>query len=104
MTRQSDAAFLLAAAGLGLVLRLGFGLGYWTNEVLTRDEHEYLSLARSLTAGRGFVYDDALPAAEFMPFGRAPGYPAFVAAAGGGRAVATSTPTGVKVAQSFVGA
>jgi len=104
MTRRSDAAFLLAAAGLGLVLRLAFGLGYWTNEVLTRDEHEYLSLARSLTAGRGFVYDDALPPAEFMPFGRAPGYPAFVALAGGGRTMATSTPTGVKIAQSIAGA
>ena len=104
MTRRHDAAFLIAAAALGLVLRLAFGLGYWTNEVLTRDEHEYLSLARSLTAGRGFVYDNELPPAEFMPFGRAPGYPAFVALAGGGRGVATSTPAGVKIAQSIVGA
>ena len=30
---------------------------YWTGQPLTRDEREYLSLARSLAAGDGFVYD-----------------------------------------------
>ena len=54
----------------------------------TRDEREYLSLARSLAAGHGFVYDDAiLRQARSQPFGRAPGYPAFLALVGGGRAV-----------------
>ena len=51
-------AFVLAAAAAGLAARLAFGLGYWVNEELNRDEIEYLSLARSLTAGQGYVYDE----------------------------------------------
>jgi hypothetical protein len=42
--------FVLAAALAGLVARLAFGLGYWVNESLNRDEVEYMSLARSLVA------------------------------------------------------
>ena len=49
--------WIAAAALVGLALRLAFGLFYWTNQPLTRDEREYLSLARSLAAGRGYVYD-----------------------------------------------
>ena len=41
----------------GFVLRLAFGLLYWTGKPLTHDEREYLALASSLAAGRGFVYD-----------------------------------------------
>jgi hypothetical protein len=70
---------------------------------LTRDELEYFSLARSLSAGRGFVYDEAMQAASFEPFGRAPGYPAFLALAGGGRDVVASVPAAVKIAQAVVG-
>jgi 4-amino-4-deoxy-L-arabinose transferase-like glycosyltransferase len=95
---------LLAAAALGLVLRLAFGFGYWTGELLTRDEREYLSLARGLTSGRGFVYDDEILSGRQEPFGRAPGYPAFLALAGGGREVTKSVPASVKIAQSFAGA
>jgi 4-amino-4-deoxy-L-arabinose transferase-like glycosyltransferase len=95
---------LLAAGALGLVVRLAFGFGYWTNELLTRDEREYLSLARGLTSGRGFVYDDEILSSHQEPFGRAPGYPAFLALAGGGRSVTNSVPASVKIAQSFVGA
>ena len=96
--------FLAAAAVLGLVLRLAFALGYWVHEPLTRDEREYLSLARSLTAGRGLVYDADVLDGQGDPFGRSPGYPAFLAAVGGGRDVATEVPTSVKAAQALVGA
>ena len=48
---------LIGAAVVGLIARLAFGLLYWVDKPLTRDEREYLSLARSLAAGRGFVYD-----------------------------------------------
>ncbi len=89
---------------LGLALRLGFGLLYWNGQVLTRDELEYLSLARSLAAGHGFVYDEVMRAGPFIPFGRSPGYPAFLALIGAGARVFTSAPTVVKVAQALVGA
>jgi 4-amino-4-deoxy-L-arabinose transferase-like glycosyltransferase len=97
-------SFLLAAALVGLVVRLAFSLGYWVDQTMTRDEQEYLSLARSLTAGRGFVYDPVLLAGPIQPFGRAPGYPVFLALVGGGRRVTASVPAAVKVAQSAVGA
>jgi len=105
--RTGDAApirWLLVAALVGLAARLAFGLGYWTDRPLTRDEQEYLSLARSLAAGHGFVYDDVLTSTGVEPFGRAPGYPGFLAIAGGGRDASPSVPALVKVAQSVVGA
>ena len=94
---------LVVAALAGVAIRLLFGLGYWTGKPLTRDEHEYLSLARSLAAGHGFVYDAALRDGSFTPFGRAPGYPAFLALAGGGAPETSEVPASVKVAQSVVG-
>ncbi|MEO8480715.1 MAG: glycosyltransferase family 39 protein [Acidobacteriota bacterium] len=97
-------AFVVGAVLVGLVVRLAFGLWYWNGQALTRDELEYLSLARSLAAGHGFVYDEVLRAGSFTPFGRSPGYPAFLALIGAGSRVFTSAPTAVKVAQSFVGA
>jgi hypothetical protein len=96
--------WIVVAALVGLTLRLGFGLFYWTDQPLTRDEREYLSLARSLAAGRGYVFDHEILSGPVEPFGRAPGYPVFLAIAGGGRDVVTAVPTSVKVAQSFVGA
>jgi len=93
--------FVLGSAALGLALRLLFALAYWTGQPLTRDEHEYLSLARSVAAGRGFVYDDAVQA---DPFGRAPGYPTFLALTGGGARVTDAVPIPVKLAQSLIGA
>jgi 4-amino-4-deoxy-L-arabinose transferase-like glycosyltransferase len=95
---------LAAAAVIGLALRLAFGLLYWVHEPLTRDEREYLALARSLAAGRGLVYDEAILDSPVQPFGRAPGYPAFLALAGGGRTVTDDVPSSVKIAQSLVGA
>jgi len=94
---------LLFVALVAVVLRLAFGFGYWTGQPMTRDEHEYLSLARSLTAGQGFTYDPILTAGGAEPFGRAPGYPAFLALVGGGRAPAEAVPAPVKIAQSIFG-
>lgn len=79
-TRNSD-RWILACVLLGLVLRLAFALLYWTDQPLTHDEREYLALARSVARGQGFQY----PADEPKPgtgqqFGRAPGYPLFLAA------------------------
>jgi 4-amino-4-deoxy-L-arabinose transferase-like glycosyltransferase len=91
---------LLAIAALGVALRLAFGLGYWVDQPLTRDESEYLSLARSIRAGHGVVYDDT----HADPFGRAPGYPAFLAVAGGGGAATPHLPVMVTVTQSLVAA
>ena len=96
--------WLLVAASVGLAARLAFGLAYWTGEPLTRDEQEYLSLARSLARGHGFAYDSVLTSSGVEPFGRAPGYPAFLAIVGGGAAPSASVPAVVQVAQSIVGA
>ena len=101
---ESRGRFLAAAAVLGLVLRLAFALGYWVGEPLTRDEREYLSLARGVASGRGFVYDNDILNGQGDPFGRAPGYPAFLAFVGGGREVVAAVPMSVKVAQAAVGA
>jgi hypothetical protein len=95
---------LLAAAAVGLGLRLAFGFGYWTHQPMTRDEREYLSLARGLAAGRGFVYDEEILSSPQDPFGRAPGYPAFLALVGGGRTVTGTVPGSVKFAQCVAGA
>ena len=94
---------ILAAAAIGVALRLAFAFGYWVDKPLTRDEREYLSLARGLAAGRGFAYDAEVLDDPGEPFGRAPGYPVFLAAAGGGRDVADSVPATVKAVQSIVG-
>jgi len=101
---MSTGRWVAVAAILGLALRLAFALLYWTHQPMTRDEHEYLSLARSLRAGAGYVYDAELLKNGIQPFGRAPGYPAFLALVGGGDAVTTSVPSSVKIAQSIVGA
>ena len=72
---------ILAAAAVGLIARLAFGFLYWTGKPLTHDEREYLELAASLQIGRGFTYLG--PAEGTSPqFGRAPGYPLFLAAIG----------------------
>ena len=97
-------AFVLAAAIVGLAARLAFGLGYWVNQELNRDELEYLSLARSLAEGHGLVYDEHVLKGPVEPFGRAPGYPVFLALVGGGAAYVETVPATVKIAQSVVGA
>jgi len=98
MRKQIGLAILV-----GLGLRLGFGLFYWVDKPLTHDEHEYLALAAGLAEGRGFTY--TRPAAgTTAQFGRAPGYPAFLAMIGAGTHAAVSTPTRVKVVQAILGA
>jgi 4-amino-4-deoxy-L-arabinose transferase-like glycosyltransferase len=88
----------------GLVLRLAFALVYWVGQPLTHDEREYLALARSVARGDGFTY----PADEPSPgtgqqFGRAPGYPLFLAALGVS-APSDHPPRRVRIAQACVGA
>lgn len=95
---------IIAAAAAGLALRLAFGFLYWVDKPLTHDEHEYLALARGIASGLGYVYDDAHESGTAQRFGRAPGYPLFLAALDAGRPVPAATPARVKVAQSFVGA
>jgi len=94
----------IAWAAVGLALRLAFALFYWTGEPLSHDEREYLALARSVATGGGFTYpgDEPSPGTA-QRFGRAPGYPAFLAAL---RVLEpqTTAPVRVKVAQSLVGA
>ena len=94
---------VLIAAVAGLALRLAFGLGYWVGKPLTHDEQEYLALAESVSAGRGFVYDAAHETGTAQQFGRAPGYPLFLALIGAG-APADAAPARVKIAQAIVGA
>src|SRR5207237_10605198 len=72
--------WIVAWVAVGLALRLAFALLYWVDQPLTHDEREYLALARSVARGEGFRY----PADEPSPgtgqqFGRAPGYPLFLA-------------------------
>jgi 4-amino-4-deoxy-L-arabinose transferase-like glycosyltransferase len=93
-----------AAALAGLMLRLIFGFGYWTGKPLTHDEQEYLALASSLAAGRGLTYEEGRESGTAQQFGRAPGYPAFLAAIGATDAGYSSTPPRVKIAQSLAGA
>src|SRR5512139_2444718 len=101
--------WLAAAALLGLVLRLGFGLGYCVNKPLTLDEQEYLLLAHNLAHGRGYSYvSPETGRVEGRHVGRAPLYPAFLAALSAvvpGSAIRAgrlpaSVPAEVKVAQA----
>ena len=95
--------FVLAAAAVAIVARLAFGLGYWNNEALNRDEVEYLSLARNLTHTFTYDFDEHVKKGPVEPFGRAPGYPVFLALIGAGREFADAVPASVKIAQSIVG-
>jgi 4-amino-4-deoxy-L-arabinose transferase-like glycosyltransferase len=88
----------------GLVLRLAFALCYWHGQPLTHDEREYLALGRSVARGEGFTY----PADEPAPgtgqrFGRAPGYPLFLAALHVTEPV-DHAPRRVQIAQACLGA
>jgi 4-amino-4-deoxy-L-arabinose transferase-like glycosyltransferase len=103
MADRGRATWFACAFALAVAVRLAFGLVYWTDKPLTKDEHEYLSLARSLVAGQGLVYDAALPGGEAEAVGRAPGYPVFLALTGGGTRVVNAVPGSVKAAQAIVG-
>jgi len=80
---------ILLAAVAALMLRMAFGLLYWTGKPLTH----------------GFIYHDTRDIGTAPQFGRAPAYPLFLTMIGAGTlAPPTSSPTRVKVAQSVVGA
>jgi 4-amino-4-deoxy-L-arabinose transferase-like glycosyltransferase len=102
------------AVAVGLLLRLAFGLAYWTGKPLTHDEREYLTIAANVAQGRGFATE--LPGETIDPdsrvqrFGRAPGYPLFLAPLTfldadlrAGRLPA-DVPTAVQIAQAGLGA
>jgi 4-amino-4-deoxy-L-arabinose transferase-like glycosyltransferase len=96
--------WVVAAAAAGFLLRLAFGLLYWTNQPLTLDEREYLALGRSLARGDGFQYPADEPApGTGQQYGRAPGYPAFLALLDLQSPV-EHVPVRVKAAQSVLGA
>jgi len=103
-----------AAVAVGLLLRLAFGLGYWTGKPLTQDEREYLTLAANLAQGRGFAAElpgaPASPASHVQRFDRGPGYPVFLAPLTwldadlrAGR-LPDGVPAAVKVVQAVLGA
>ncbi len=100
------------AVAVGLLLRLAFGLAYWTGKPLTHDEREYLAIAANLAQGRGFAGElPGEPApADRQRFGRGPGYPVFLAPLTlfdpdlrQGRLPA-DVPAAVKIAQAILGA
>jgi hypothetical protein len=95
---------IVAAAVAGLLLRLAFAFLYWHDKPLTHDEREYLALAASVSSGRGFAYAAEAGTRTTPRFGRAPGYPLFLAAIGAGAGEYTASPARVKIAQAFVGA
>jgi len=84
------------AALIGLLLRLGFGLWYWVDKPLMKDEQEYLLLATRVATGHGFTYPATTPAAGF--FERPPGFVVLLAAtlvATRDPLVTTSPPAGL---------
>jgi hypothetical protein len=103
MDPRTSRRLILAAAAIGLILRLAFGLLYWTDKPLTHDEHEYLTLGQRLREGRGLTYPTGRDIGSAQEFGRAPGYPAFLALVGA-EASAAASPARVKVVQACLGA
>jgi len=95
---------MLVAVAAGLILRIAFGLLYWTGKPLTHDEREYLALAHGLATGKGLVYDAGLDTGTAQQFGRAPGYPFLLSLLNAGRLDATSAPPLVQIVQAAVGA
>jgi hypothetical protein len=96
--------WIVACVALGFVLRLAFALLYWTGRPMTHDEREYLALARSVARGDGFVYPADEPApGTGQQFGRAPGYPLFLAALRVTEPV-DHAPRRVQIAQAVLGA
>lgn len=107
---------------LGFVLRLAFGLGYWLDKPLMKDEQEYLLLASRIATGRGFNYPPPpLSGPPPRHFERPPGFAFFLATTltlaqdplvgGTARgdyqslpASSSAVPRSVKAAQSLVGA
>lgn len=95
---------IMTAAIAGLLVRLAFAFLYWHDKPLTHDEREYLALAASVSAGRGFNYPAVHDPGTAQQFGRAPGYPLFLAAIGVNSTDLAATPANVKIAQAIAGA
>lgn len=95
---------IVLAALAGLVLRLAFAALYWVDKPLTHDEREYMALARSVAAMRGFVYGPSHETGTAQQFGRAPVYPLFLAMIGAGSGEYEAVPLRIKAAQAIVGA
>jgi 4-amino-4-deoxy-L-arabinose transferase-like glycosyltransferase len=93
-----------AAVLAALMVRLVFAFGYWRHKPLTNDEQEYLLLAGNLAAGHGFGYPDNADSMPAGRFGRAPGYPVFLAPLVGTAPLPASVPAVVKLAQCVLGA
>ena len=72
------ARVVAGAAFIGLQLRLGFGLWYWVDKPLMKDEQEYLLLSTRVATGQGFTYPAVEPSAGF--FERPPGFVVLLAA------------------------
>ena len=106
MTAADSSAWrpIAGAALVSLVLRMAFGLGYWVDKPMTHDEREYLALAESLAAGRGFTYPPEHESGTAQQFGRAPVYPLFLAAIGATHSENGSAPARVKIVQAVLGA
>jgi hypothetical protein len=94
---------IVAAAIAGVLCRLAFAFLYWQDKPLTHDEREYLALAESISAGRGFTYADDHDTGTAQQFGRAPAYPLFLAAIGAAAGPHDAAPPAVKIAQAIVG-
>jgi hypothetical protein len=96
--------WIVALVAIGFAVRLAFALGYWVGQPLTHDEREYLALARSIARGGGVEYPADEPVTgTAQRFGRAPGYPVFLALLHVTEPVET-VPARVKIAQCAVGA
>ena len=78
MDPRARRRLILAAAVVGLVLRLAFGWAYWVGKPLTHDEREYLLLASRIAEGHGLTYPDTYDTGTGQRFGRSPAYPAFL--------------------------
>jgi len=76
-------------------VRLGWGLRQGSGvDPRLPDQNEYLSIAKNVLAGRGFVFHDDRFDQDIYAY-RTPGYPLFLAAAGG-------SPLAARVAQALV--
>jgi 4-amino-4-deoxy-L-arabinose transferase-like glycosyltransferase len=93
----ASARFIAGAALIGLVLRLAFGLWYWVDKPLMKDEQEYLLLATRVATGHGFTYPGTEPTSGF--FERPPGFVVLLSAvlvATQDALVTTAVPSGIE--------
>lgn len=63
---------------ISILLRLWLALGYWAGKPLTQDAKEYLELANNYNSTGAFQYDEH-HTLQIESYGRAPGYPYWLA-------------------------